>query len=955
MKFSNWKWWRREQSTTTLNTPKNQPTVDNAGEENEGDAGLKVLYNPTETDVDIVCVHGLGGHREATWTAQEPETGRTVFWIRDFLPDELPHARIMTYGYSSQVFSVRHLTQRTLYSQSKTLLTALKRSRRDVGSSKRPLIFISHSLGGLIVKSALIHADKDDVFNDILVCTAGVVFFGTPHQGTSDKSWTKIMRDLIQPTIDLNRMRNTLDSDLNWLQLQLEQYKSFNGFFPTYCLYEAETSQTNPRASTAIPHIAAIPLELLNTTTLLSPVSRRVSQENLCKFQRRDSEYHEVVRELQTIYKRARDLVSKNVMLDHVRRDPSVVVNNDGDAFLIPSKLPGRVTPFIGRDTELRAIYSCLSSQKDQHLVTLLGPPGIGKTQIALQYAHIYEKYYSSVFWVHAQNRFALQSSLLNFAQQLKNLYVGTSLSEVQLRVLYRFFLGGLIDEEGRVQSCHDSPELLFLVFRKWLERRGNDRWLLIVDGVDRETDLQEFQIDEFLDSPTSGHIIITSRSLRRGQTLDVHELKPDDAMALFCQTTRLDPDREMRDLVNKLERVPLAIIQAGAFLSSSQWPVHKYSQSLSSNLPPESEIATQSSGSPLPRAWAIAIQQLDKTTAELLDTIAFLTDNDISIEFIKSSVKKFPRSTPNFPVDESLTTLEKYCLIKYDSATQKVVLDSCMLEWLRQSKQDTPDYRLRAMMACWSVSSYLESAMAKVKSVTYTAKQYRLEEQLLPYIERCVNYIQVLSRKDADWGVFGDACRRQGRHDLARRYYDIAVSDYKQIPLRAEILLQDMHDMEHSLGPTHIRTLRCAALLASHYQEEGEHAKAEIIWRRANSSQSKTFGNFHPLTLKTAARLALTLQQQGKYSQAEAVYSSTCKATATVLGDDHPDSLRLMANIAVLCTLQRRFNEADEEYRRVLEKMEEILGRDHEDVKKVQMYMTLNKKQKRPEIGGSW
>ncbi|KAI0542102.1 hypothetical protein GGR58DRAFT_497457 [Xylaria digitata] len=793
--------------------------------------------------VDIVCIHGLDGHREGTWTAKEPETGHPVFWIRDFLPPDLPRARIMAYGYSSQVPGVKYLTQRTLYSQSKALFTALKCSRQDVSANSRPIIFIAHSFGGLVVKSALIHADRDDhVFNDVRVCTGGVVFFGTPHQGTPDTSWAEIVSALVRPKIDLNRMRDTLNSDLGWLQCQLEQYKSLDEFFPTYCVYEEEKFLINLGASTTIPRVAAIPRELLNTTTLLT-ASRRQGHMNLCKFQSRDPEYRETVQQIRIMYERSRDLVSKNILLDQLRR----MADNDGDTFCIPMNLSqNRVNSFLGRDTELRTLHDYLGNQR---LVTLLGPHEIGKTQIALEYAYAYQSNYSSVFWVDAQNWFTLRSSFLKIAEQLKNQYVGTSEGEEQLKALHYLYLGGLIDEEGRAQSCHDSAELLSLVYR--------------------DTDLREFQMGEFLDSPINGHVIITSQSLRRGQTLDVHELELNDAATLLRRTTRLGETPillagDILELVNKLGRIPLAIKQAGAFLSSSQWSVHRYSQILSPNPPSISRIATLSSHLSLPNVWTASIQQIDKETVELLNTIALLSENDIPIEFIKSTFQEFPGSEVDSVVEKRLTTLKEYSLIRYDSATPTVALDSCMSEWLRESMKEKPDnYRLRARMACSSVSSYLKSAMAGVSSITYTTKQYRVEEQLLPYIERCVNYVQILSRDEADWGTWGDICRRQGRHDLAKRCHEIIPRDYQQLPLRAKMLLRDMHDIE--------------------YQEEGEHAKAEIIWRRVNSTRSKTFGDFHPLTLKTAARLAMTLQQQGKYSQAKAIYSLTRNAIATV------------------------------------------------------------------------
>ncbi|KAI1124590.1 hypothetical protein F5Y10DRAFT_284912 [Nemania abortiva] len=856
----------------------------------------------------------------------------------------------MTYGYDSQVCSVKDITQRILYSQSKTLLVAVKHSRQAENARNRPLVFISHSLGGIIVKSALIYADRDDhIFRDIRLSTTGVVFFGTPHQGTRDETWTDIVSSLIRPKIDLDKMRNTLASDLNWLQFQLEQYKSLEGHFSTCCVYEDATTQSDSRALKAIPYLVATPLELLSTTSLLSTVPRRQLHEDLCKFQSRDSDYLKVMEQLVAMYKRSEDRVAKNIVLDKLRRFAS----DDRDFFYFPtSLLRHRVNPFLGRATELRTVHSYM---KTQHLLTLFGPIGIGKTQIALEYAYLYKQYYHSVFWVDARNRYTLHSSLLKIAEQLKDHYAHTPGDEDRLLALHNIYLRGLIDEDGRVQSCRDCPELLFLVLRKWLERPGSDRWLVIVDGADRETDLRDFYIDEFFNSSISGRVIVTSRTLRRGQTLEIQELEQNDAAALLCETAQLNAllNNDILDLVNKLGRLPLAIKLAGAFLSSSNWSILDYTNSLSLKALPELEITTQSSYSMLQDMWSISVQQLDKETAELLNRIAFLSDNNISIDFIKGGIHKSTGSRLSFHMDESLRTLKKYSLVRYDSAAATVALDSEMLRWLRESKRDAwDDYKSRAKMACESVLSYLESTLVDENSVTYTAKQYRLEEKLLPHIERCVDYIQILSPNDAEWGKLGNICRRQGRHDLAKQYYEIIAGGDRSTPLGSGALLRDMHDMECALGPAHIRTLGAAVLLASQYQEEDEHAKAEIIWRRVNSSQSKTLGDFHPLTLNTAARLAMTLQQQGNYGQAKAIYSSTCTATARVIGDDHPDSLRLMVNIAVLCTLERRFEEASQEYMKVLEKMERKFGTDHEDVKRIKTYMDLNNKERQLQIG---
>lgn len=137
-------------------------------------------------DVDIVAIHGLNGTPFGTWTQtiMNKETRKRVstLWLRDLLPEDVPGARIYTYGYPSQVcFSKSRATTEDF---AQKLLWELKAERRG-GHERRPIIFITHSLGGLVCKQALIRANQNDDFRDILASTIGILFFGTPHRGAS--------------------------------------------------------------------------------------------------------------------------------------------------------------------------------------------------------------------------------------------------------------------------------------------------------------------------------------------------------------------------------------------------------------------------------------------------------------------------------------------------------------------------------------------------------------------------------------------------------------------------------------------------------------------------------------------------------------------------------------------------------------------------------------------------
>jgi hypothetical protein len=99
----------------------------------------------------------LGGDALKTWTA---ENGK--MWLRDFLPDDLRdgaascHARVMTFGYDVNVYS-KAASQRS-FTFAEDLLSALYDYRQGPSASHRPIIFMGHSLGGIVIKKVQLQA-----------------------------------------------------------------------------------------------------------------------------------------------------------------------------------------------------------------------------------------------------------------------------------------------------------------------------------------------------------------------------------------------------------------------------------------------------------------------------------------------------------------------------------------------------------------------------------------------------------------------------------------------------------------------------------------------------------------------------------------------------------------------------------------------------------------------------
>ncbi|KAK8050133.1 hypothetical protein PG994_011863 [Apiospora phragmitis] len=147
-------------------------------------AGPMVLYNgvePGEEGIDIVFVHGLNGHRVGSWSKD------SICWPRELLGADVEHARIITWGYASILGEGNDM----FADLAESLLVDLSRVREGIF---RPVFFVAHGIGGIIVKEALTTAAMSRIYGshndlgDIYPKTKGIIFLGTPHQRTGKRS-----------------------------------------------------------------------------------------------------------------------------------------------------------------------------------------------------------------------------------------------------------------------------------------------------------------------------------------------------------------------------------------------------------------------------------------------------------------------------------------------------------------------------------------------------------------------------------------------------------------------------------------------------------------------------------------------------------------------------------------------------------------------------------------------
>ncbi|KAL6819660.1 ankyrin repeat-containing domain protein [Trichoderma sp. SZMC 28015] len=154
-------------------------------------SGFTPLQHAKDDDcyVDVIAVSGLGGHAFGSFK----ERHGSFMWLRDALPIDYPKARILIYGYNTRL--IRSRSFQNLTDLGKALQIDMK-GIRDFAQT-RPIVFIGHSLGGLVIKEAIVklkeELDKKDA--SILRSTFGFAFFGVPHQGMAIESLVPLVKD----------------------------------------------------------------------------------------------------------------------------------------------------------------------------------------------------------------------------------------------------------------------------------------------------------------------------------------------------------------------------------------------------------------------------------------------------------------------------------------------------------------------------------------------------------------------------------------------------------------------------------------------------------------------------------------------------------------------------------------------------------------------------------------
>ncbi|KAI2544429.1 serine active site containing 1 [Homo sapiens] len=217
--------------------------------------GVYVLHPQYRTSqpikADVLFIHGLMGAAFKTWRQQdseqaviekpmEDEDRYTTCWPKTWLAKDCPALRIISVEYDTSLSDWRArcpMERKSIAFRSNELLRKL----RAAGVGDRPVVWISHSMGGLLVKKMLLEASTKPEMSTVINNTRGIIFYSVPHHGSRLAEYSVNIRYLLFPSLEVKELSKdspalkTLQDDfLEFAKDKNFQVLNFVETLPTY-------------------------------------------------------------------------------------------------------------------------------------------------------------------------------------------------------------------------------------------------------------------------------------------------------------------------------------------------------------------------------------------------------------------------------------------------------------------------------------------------------------------------------------------------------------------------------------------------------------------------------------------------------------------------------------------------------------------------------------------------
>jgi len=581
--------------------------------------------------------------------------------------------------------------------------------------------------------------------------------------------------------------------------------------------------------------------------------------------------------------------------------------------------VPVRNPTFTGRDGLLVAVRERLLADDRAVVQALQGMGGVGKTQLAAEYAYRFAGTYDLAWWVDAEQ-------------------------------------GGLIGDQfaalGAALGCVDpgaSTEVVRTAVLAELRERGG--WLLVFDNAESPADIRPWL------PGGGGHVLITSREHKWREIaapVEVDVLARPESVAILQDQVAGLSEIDADTLAGQLGDLPLAVAQAAGFMAETGMPPAEYLGLLADRA---GRLLGQGVPGSYPRSLAAATQLIadrlaaeDPAAAELASLCAFLGPEPIPQDLFTSAPGGLPRKlaarmrdplawrqTLAHLAGQSLARVEEGGLVLH-RLTQAILRDRLTSAQAAAARQ-----RVEALLAARNPGD-------PDNPVTWP-RWARLMPHLLaagpaatgnPDLRQMACYAcwYLLARGDTRTGHdLALGLREQWRERLGGDdQHTRAVTSHLAWALREMGRYADARDLDQDnldrdrrlLGADHTHTLVSANGLALDLRALGEVQAARDLDQDTLERHRRVLGDDHPRTLASASNLALDLRALGDVQAARDLDQDTLERRRRVLGADHPHTLASAGNLAESLPALGEVQAARDLDQDTLERRRRVLGDDH-------------------------